>query len=155
MSNPTNFFSELNLLLESIDLTFTISKRNGRIAVMLDPKMINKSDVQFPPFIVRGMANELDEEFFKVLNGKAQQEIKGIVDNVEENIKLMKAIENEEKRKKDEKLGKKKTAPKPQSASTVIKDEEDEEEEDDDNDSILGEPTSASAPAAIEQPKLF
>ena len=73
----------MSSLVQGMDLTFTIREVNGVISVALIPKIKDKeSNFQLKPFNIKGNVEELDNEFF-ILIEKALKEVPELLTNIE------------------------------------------------------------------------
>ena len=146
----TNFFSQVLPLMEAGKLNMTIAKINEKVSVMI---VLESKEKAFEPIVISGTIDELDSEFFSVLNKDKINEVKGIVSNIEENIKILRQIDQAEKDKLQKKRNPKQPSKPATSNASLQKIEEEEEQEQ------KAEETDSSAeiakPKAVETPTLF
>lgn len=123
-------FKQIESLLDNMDLTFTIAKKDDKISVSVLPRP-KKTSAVIPPFVAIGTAEELDQNLISKLLAPLNNVSGFILDTsaAEEAMKAKKAEEEKKKKETAEKKGTKKVIGAP------IKPKPNDEEDEDDNDS--------------------
>jgi PRTRC genetic system protein E len=148
----TNFFSQVLPLMEAGKLNMTIAKINEKVSVMI---VLESKEKAFEPIVISGTIDELDSEFFSVLNKDKINEVKGIVSNIEENIKILRQIDQAEKDKLQKKRNPKQPSKPATANASLQKIEDEEEEEEEDNAEETDSSAEIAKPKAVETPTLF
>lgn len=77
------FFQELQrLIIDNTDLMLKISKTDNDLMVLVQPKSTGKETTIIPPFVIKGTPEEMDREFFNLIQ-KPVLKAKGIITNAE------------------------------------------------------------------------
>ena len=143
----TNFFEQLESILNVGAVHITIEKNQGVCSVLLN--VVPKKDIgqTIPPIVLTATAAELDESFFEVYSSEIQKKTVGIIENVATYNTMLKSVEEAAKKKLEDKTAKKKTTT---VSSTPAKPSPQVEDEDDD---LEDEPTdnTVAAPAPVKQ----
>lgn len=154
-------FTELEAIIKKGTVRMAITAKNGMLSILVSGEI---GEAEMPAIIITDTPKNLDETFNSQL-AEALKSSESAFSNIEEYQKLVKAVEEAEKKKKDEKINKKKAAPtKPGTKPTTKPTEEEEEQEEEKDDEDLDEEvetikeeekTKANAPVTETQPTLF
>ena len=100
----TQFFTELDPLLNGVDVVLTIRKSGEQVTVSVLAKgdVKDKAAQNIPPFIISGTASEIDAAFFQTIK-QPLQKTAGILTNMSEYEKSQEKADSESAAKKEEK----------------------------------------------------
>ena len=131
-----NFFQSLaELTTEKLRLSIAVSQENGTSVITIKPEIVGSQN-HWPPFVMRGEASELDQEFEKKLQDF--KEALGVIANSESYLEKVKKEAADKQRKtttattattkKDDKKDDKKEDKKPDKKEDKKSEKKEEEE---------------------------